>query len=1522
MNKKLLSLILSVLFVFTALPISAFAELADSTIISVENVYAAPDSTVEVSINIDNNKGIAGATFTLTYDEKLTLLDIQKGDAFDMLDFTAPGLFSSPCNFAWDSESAVSAKNGKVLILSFKVSDKAAKNEELPVKLSYRYGDIYDANLDSIPVTFENGKITVINYIPGDVNGDGIVNGKDVTLIRRYNAGGYGVSINEEAADVNADGVINGKDVTLIRRVNAGGYLDSDGKPLSLKPAKQKCDHSLEKTEAKAATCTEDGNTAYWHCTKCDEYYSDAAASNVITFESTIVKASHNEIVKDAIPATTTSEGYTEGIWCDKCNTWISGHERIEPIKPNTRSITYNIVNEAKHPYLKTLQIDTSALDLSYTPGEKKVLKNLDLGKYGYTFYGWYDSFGDDAARIKEIPETATDDIELYAHLEETNYDITYNTYQTPVSSSPTEKQLHYTVSKGNANLYDPKINNYKFLGWYDGNGIEYKTIPIGTTENITLNAYYTSLRNLAVSKEDNNPIILEDQNANAVYFTYEIGEIRNIPLNGDNPFWEVQSVAGLSQQVEKTYTTTISNSEATSISKTISDMTTNSSTWSLSESWNNVTTVNETWAKSIGKTTEQCRTDATTSSNTLSISAQNGGSSYHKAEDGSTVYDYNSKTKTEDKGHQFNASLNGSYTNKVEANLGASTEYGATNSYGYTNKSKNNEYNHTASGSDKDVLSSGIKSENGLEANLGLSYGYHNNTTTVTKTGTDKVTTNSKIDENASNWNNSSAFSATQQHSSSQSVRNALSDIVTTTKGYGNSYSKGGTDSKTQGFTSTSSNTTGTTSSVMYSKLESETTTETYEVNGRIEGKYRSILVGTAHVFAVVGYDYATKSFFTYTFSVMDDTVKEWLDYTPKEGNFDDCEYSCLPFEVPYYVFEYVNGKTSKTTGIQYITDSLNGTAKITGYVGESADVIIPSYVSDGKQAYKVTEITGKAFAGKSIRSVVLGEFIKTIPDGAFKNCTGLEEVIGSFTEIGNDAFAGCTNLTNMNIPSNVVKIGTNAFAGAKSINVRAINSLSSYTEAVKLLPDGADEQINEKQKEITQEFIKSILECGAENIVLDISYIVDGTPLSLTIPEIESVEINGGAKTYQDFYIDSSAKNTSLSEMTINSHGTPIKVDSDKLTLHKVFVNGSSTALILKKDGAVLSLVQDSAIKTSTDYAVIGKNVVIESQFTTDGAAGYLNVTKNFGYVNSVDGEDYVNITDGKLIKISEDEFEKYILGQSTVTFDANEGLLDSSETSNTVFYGDKFGALPTPTREYHNFLGWFTEKDGGTEVTENTEVNSTENITLYAHWELKPLSGWVKASEMPTDAKAVNTKWNYKYTSTSALSGSGNYTVLDKSSYWSSYGSWSGWSKNSASGSDSRQVETKTVTDRNAYTNYKYYIYRTSDGYGYGTKGYQTSSHGACTKYDEINLTYALPLYNSGLGLYGPYNSSMFSHGYDCYWFSGGSSYVPAVTHTEYRYRDRHMIYSYTLESTANPNGQSGVSDIVMYVQYREK
>jgi len=58
-------------------------------------------------------------------------------------------------------------------------------------------------------------------HIPGDVNGDGRVNGTDVFLLRLFLAG-FPVNIDLAAADVNRDGRVNGTDVMLIRLFLAG----------------------------------------------------------------------------------------------------------------------------------------------------------------------------------------------------------------------------------------------------------------------------------------------------------------------------------------------------------------------------------------------------------------------------------------------------------------------------------------------------------------------------------------------------------------------------------------------------------------------------------------------------------------------------------------------------------------------------------------------------------------------------------------------------------------------------------------------------------------------------------------------------------------------------------------------------------------------------------------------------------------------------------------------------------------------------------------------------------------------------------------------------------------------------------------------------------------------------------------------------------------------------------------------------------------------------------------------------
>jgi len=67
-------------------------------------------------------------------------------------------------------------------------------------------------------------------------------------------------------------------------------------------------------------------------------------------------------------------------------------------------------------------------------------------------------------------------------------------------------------------------------------------------------------------------------------------------------------------------------------------------------------------------------------------------------------------------------------------------------------------------------------------------------------------------------------------------------------------------------------------------------------------------------------------------------------------------------------------------------------------------------------------------------------------------------------------------------------------------------------------------------------------------------------------------------------------------------------------------------------------------------------------------------------------------------------------------TITFDADGGTVDPATAETDV--GGKLEELPVEVvRDGYDFVGWFTEKTGGVEVTTNTVF--TANATVYARW-----------------------------------------------------------------------------------------------------------------------------------------------------------------------------------------------------------
>ena len=84
--------------------------------------------------------------------------------------------------------------------------------------------------------------------------------------------------------------------------------------------------HTLTKTEAKAATCTEDGNKEYWTCEHCGKYFlsddTNPETAKAVELSETILPAIQhkNAELRNASEPTETSPGYSGDLYCPDCD--------------------------------------------------------------------------------------------------------------------------------------------------------------------------------------------------------------------------------------------------------------------------------------------------------------------------------------------------------------------------------------------------------------------------------------------------------------------------------------------------------------------------------------------------------------------------------------------------------------------------------------------------------------------------------------------------------------------------------------------------------------------------------------------------------------------------------------------------------------------------------------------------------------------------------------------------------------------------------------------------------------------------------------------------------------------------------------------------------------------------------------------------------------------------------------------------------------------------------------------------
>ena len=185
-------------------------DMSEAFTISAENVTGIIGETFKVAINITNNPGFTYLKLGFTYDtDVMTLSDVSNGKLVSSLTEGAYYIWSCDQN---------AIENGTLAVLTFTLNTEAPLGE---YSIEVDCAECSNYLEQQLEVYIVNGSVQIIPLIYGDVNGDGGIDGTDVTRLRKYLADYDELTGISEVqimtgADANGDGEINGKDLTRL----------------------------------------------------------------------------------------------------------------------------------------------------------------------------------------------------------------------------------------------------------------------------------------------------------------------------------------------------------------------------------------------------------------------------------------------------------------------------------------------------------------------------------------------------------------------------------------------------------------------------------------------------------------------------------------------------------------------------------------------------------------------------------------------------------------------------------------------------------------------------------------------------------------------------------------------------------------------------------------------------------------------------------------------------------------------------------------------------------------------------------------------------------------------------------------------------------------------------------------------------------------------------------------------------------------------------------------------------------
>lgn len=124
---------------------------------------------------------------------------------------------------------------------------------------------------------------------------------------------------------------------------------------------------------------------------------------------------------------------------------------------------------------------------------------------------------------------------------------------------------------------------------------------------------------------------------------------------------------------------------------------------------------------------------------------------------------------------------------------------------------------------------------------------------------------------------------------------------------------------------------------------------------------------------------------------------------------------------------------------------------------------------------------------------------------------------------------------------------------------------------------------------------------------------------------------------------------------------------------------------------------------------------------------------------------------ITAKSIVQTAQDHtlYAHWQVNKYSVTFNLNDGTPQESMYDKTVTYDQPYGYLPNEvTRVGYTLDGWFTDKTGGEEITEDTIVQTAKNHTLYAQWTANEYTVTFNAGDGECDTESIDVTFDDTY------------------------------------------------------------------------------------------------------------------------------------------------------------------------------